>query len=162
MIDRTINDSDQGHRSVNTPVPENVYGRTIADGAAGAGVTPAGPAAGASVGDAYQVVHPIGTGGMGTISLAKHLQLNRWVALKRMSPEFADDSRLLERFRTEARAVAALNHFHIVHVYAMAEDEEGPYTWPAPILPAETVGHRACLIPRSIWKNASPSKASST
>jgi serine/threonine protein kinase len=33
----------------------------------------------------------------------------------------------LERFRTEGRAVAALAHFHIVHVYAMAEDQEGPY-----------------------------------
>ena len=44
-----------------------------------------------------------------------------------MSAEFAGNPRLLERFRTEGRSVAALAHFHIVHVYAMEEDEEGPY-----------------------------------
>ena len=127
MIDRTINDADQGSRPVKKVEPQNVYGQTIADGGTGTACSAAGALAGAFVGDDYQVVHPIGQGGMGTISLAKQVGLNRYVAIKRMSPEFAGDSRLLERFRTEARSVAALVHAHIVQVYDMAEDPEGPY-----------------------------------
>jgi serine/threonine protein kinase len=124
MTDRTINDAEEGSRPVKRPPPENVYGATLADSDAG---TARGPAGSGAARDLYNVVHKIGEGGMGSLSLAQDVRLGRWVALKRLSTEFADDSRLLERFHTEARSIAALTHFHIVHVYAMAEDEEGPY-----------------------------------
>ena len=75
----------------------------------------------------YEIVHLIGEGGMGSVYLARDIQLRRWVALKRLSKEFVSNSRLLERFRVEGRAVAALNHFHIVGIFAMSEDAEGPY-----------------------------------
>ena len=126
MIERTINDADQRPRSVKTPAAENVYGRTLADSSAETDTGPSGPTIGAAR-DAYEVVQVIGEGGMGTISLARQVGLGRWVALKRLSAAFVDNARLLERFHAEARSIAALTHFHIVHVYTMAEDEEGPY-----------------------------------
>ena len=124
MNERTINDADERSQAIKRPPTENVYGATLADSDAG---TARGAGGGAAARDVYNVVHKIGEGGMGTLSLAQDVRLGRWVALKRLSTEFADDSRLLERFHTEARSIAALTHFHIVHVYAMAEDEEGPY-----------------------------------
>ena len=127
MNERTINDAEEGSRPAKKPPTENVYGATLADSDTGTARGPAGAGGGGAAHDLYNVVHKIGEGGMGTLSLAQDVRLGRWVALKRLSSEFADDRRLLERFHTEARSIAALTHFHIVHVYAMAEDEEGPY-----------------------------------
>jgi serine/threonine protein kinase len=120
MDERTINDAQAGARPL--PRPGNAYGATLADREAAAAGSDAGAA-----GDQYQVMREIGAGGMGTLSLAKDTRLGRWVTLKRLSAEFAGDARLLERFRTEARSAAALGHFHIVQVYALAEDDQGPY-----------------------------------
>src|SRR5947209_2140562 len=58
-----------------TPPPGDVYGATRADAAA----APPGPV-GRSARESYQVVRLIGQGGMGTVSLAKDVNLNRWVA----------------------------------------------------------------------------------
>ena len=76
MIDHTINDADQGVRSVPKPVPENIYGQTIADSGAATPTGSTGRSGGAGPAD-YQVVHVIGQGAMGTISLAKHVRLDR-------------------------------------------------------------------------------------
>ncbi len=135
MDDRTISDAgQQSPQSGSQPRPakppsgpENVYGATFADG--GVGSTAAGDQGErrGGTGDKYRVVHLIGKGGMGTVNLAQDVRLNRWVALKRLSEQFAEDSRLLQRFHTEAQSVGSLAHFHIVQVYAMDEDSEGPY-----------------------------------
>jgi len=125
MNDHTLNDAEESSRPAENP--RNVYGATLADGDAGIAAEPAATGAGDAARDLYKVVRQIGEGGMGTLSLAKDTRLGRWVTLKRLSAEFAKNARLLERFRTEGCAIAALSHNHIVHVYAMAEDEEGPY-----------------------------------
>jgi serine/threonine-protein kinase len=135
MDDRTISDAAQqspqsgsGPRPVQAQSgPENPYGATIADGGAGSTAVGSHAEGRAAAGDKYRVVHLIGKGGMGTVSLAQDVRLNRWVALKRLSEQFAEDSRLLQRFHTEAKSVGSLTHFHIVQVYAMDEDAEGPY-----------------------------------
>lgn len=65
----------------------------------------------------YEILREIGRGGMGIVYLARHLGLNRRVALKMMiDVEFANPEDLL-RFRTEAEAVARLRHPNIVQVY---------------------------------------------
>jgi eukaryotic-like serine/threonine-protein kinase len=58
---------------------------------------------------------------MGEVYLAEDLTLDRRVALKVLSPALAQDPALLERFQREAKAVAALNHPHIVTIYSVQE-----------------------------------------
>jgi serine/threonine-protein kinase len=75
----------------------------------------------------YQVLGEIGRGGMGVVYEARHEKLNRVVALKMIlagSYAAKDD---LHRFRTEAQAVARLQHPNIVQVYEIGEHERKPF-----------------------------------
>jgi TolB-like protein len=71
----------------------------------------------------YQVVAAIGAGGMGEVYRATDTKLQRDVALKVLSPETARDPERLARFQREARAVAALNHPHIVTIFSVEESD---------------------------------------
>lgn len=77
--------------------------------------------------DDYAVCGKIGDGGMGIVYLAKDRRLGRYVAIKRLNEKSLADPILRSRFLHEARAVAALNHAYIVHIYALGEDVLGPY-----------------------------------
>ena len=65
----------------------------------------------------YEILAPIGAGGMGEVYRARDTRLNRDVALKVLPDDFARDPARVQRFEQEARAVAALNHPNIVAVY---------------------------------------------
>ena len=71
---------------------------------------------GVTLGD-FQIEKLLGRGGMGEVYLATQLSLSRPVALKVLRPNFASNPTYLGRLRTEATAVAKLNHPNIVHVY---------------------------------------------
>ena len=75
----------------------------------------------------YAIQSKIGDGGMGIVYLAKDRRLGRFVAIKRLNHQAQEIASLRSRFLHEARAVAILNHIHIVHIYALGEDSEGPY-----------------------------------
>lgn len=75
----------------------------------------------------YTIRGKIGSGGMGTVYLALDKRLNRFVAIKRLRAELRDEAAVRRRFMQEARAAAALNNVHIVHIYSIGEDSEGPY-----------------------------------
>ena len=77
--------------------------------------------------DDYSICGKIGDGGMGVVYLAKDRRLGRYVAIKRLNEKSLADPQLRSRFLHEARAVAALNHAYIVHIYALGEDVLGPY-----------------------------------
>jgi predicted Ser/Thr protein kinase len=69
----------------------------------------------------YEIVAPLGAGGMGEVYRARDTRLGRDVALKTLPPEVADDASRRQRFELEARAVAALNHPNIVALYDVGE-----------------------------------------
>jgi hypothetical protein len=69
----------------------------------------------------YQIVAPLGAGGMGEVYRARDARLGRDVALKILPPELANDVSRRKRFEVEARAVAALNHPNIVAIYDVGE-----------------------------------------
>ena len=73
---------------------------------------------------AYEIVCPLGAGGMGEVYRARDPKLGRDVALKVLPPEVTTEPGRLERFDREARAIAALNHPHIVTIYS-TEDADG-------------------------------------
>jgi serine/threonine protein kinase len=75
----------------------------------------------------YHVVKHLGQGGMGDVYLAEDSSLKRYVAIKVLTPQFANDASVVARFLTEARAMAALNHPNIVKVYRAGESKAGPY-----------------------------------
>ena len=69
----------------------------------------------------HEIVAPIGAGGMGEVYRARDTKLGRDVALKVLPAEMASSPERLERFQREARAVAALNHPHIVTIHSVEE-----------------------------------------
>ena len=75
----------------------------------------------------YEILHPIGAGGMGEVHRARHLKLRRDVAIKVLPTEFAADRGRLARFEREARTASALSHPNIVTIYDVAEHEGTTY-----------------------------------
>jgi Tol biopolymer transport system component/serine/threonine protein kinase len=86
----------------------------------------------------YRVVELLGKGGMGRVYSAEDGKLGRRVALKVLPPELASAERR-KRFETEARAVAALNHPNIVHLYSI-EEEEGIFFLTMELVTGATLG----------------------
>ena len=75
----------------------------------------------------FRLEEKIGAGGMSTVYRAYDTTLERWVAIKSMHRDISTDPDQLERFRREARAVARLNHPHVVTVIDFGEDDGSPY-----------------------------------
>src|SRR4029079_13452813 len=73
---------------------------------------------------AYEIVGPLGAGGMGEVYRAKDLRLGRASAIKVLPAEVASSRERLDRFEREARTVAGLNHPNIVTLFSV-EDEGG-------------------------------------
>src|SRR5262245_47035796 len=69
----------------------------------------------------YEILAPIGAGGMGEVYRARDTKLNRDVALKFLSEAWATDSDRLGRFTREAQSLAHLNHPNIAHVYGFED-----------------------------------------
>src|SRR5260370_30206434 len=69
----------------------------------------------------YEIVAPIGAGGMGEVFRARDTKLNRDVALKVLPEAFASDPDRMARFTREAQTLAALNHPNIAHIHGLEE-----------------------------------------
>ena len=69
----------------------------------------------------YEILAPIGAGGMGEVYRARDTKLNRDVALKVLPEAFAHDAERMARFEREAQVLASLNHPNIAAIYGLEE-----------------------------------------
>ena len=69
----------------------------------------------------YEILVPIGAGGMGEVYRARDMRLGRELAIKVLPPEFVSDAQRRLRFELEARAASALNHPNIITIYEIEQ-----------------------------------------
>ena len=89
----------------------------------------------------YEIVAPLGAGGMGEVYRARDSRLKREVAIKVLPPAFSRDADRLRRFEQEALATAALNHPNILAVFDIGTNEGSPYVV-SELLEGETLRER--------------------
>src|SRR5262245_9788589 len=75
----------------------------------------------------YEVLSPLGAGGMGEVYRAKDTRLDRTVAIKVLPEHLARSPDLRQRFEREARAVSSLNHHHICALYDIGHQDGVDY-----------------------------------
>jgi len=75
----------------------------------------------------YQIIQPIGEGGMALVYLARDLRTGHDVALKFLRPEFKENPDFLNRFKREANAASKMSHHNIVNLLDVGEDADNPY-----------------------------------
>ncbi|CAA9444320.1 MAG: Serine/threonine protein kinase PrkC, regulator of stationary phase [uncultured Rubrobacteraceae bacterium] len=90
----------------------------------------------------YELVEPLGSGGMANVYLAHDQVLARDVAIKVLRGQYADDEEFVGRFRREAQSAARLSHPHIVQIYDWGRSEEGAYYIAMEYVPKGTLKDR--------------------
>src|SRR3989442_417442 len=89
----------------------------------------------------YEVVSPLGAGGMGEVYRARDTKLGRAVAVKVLPDALAADADRVARFEREAKALAALNHPHIAALYGM-DEADGRHFLVMELVEGETLAER--------------------
>src|ERR1700687_209563 len=89
----------------------------------------------------YEILTPLGRGGMGEVYKARDTRLDRTVAIKGLPAHLADDPQFRQRFESEARTISQLDHPHICALYDVGEQDGTSYLV-MQYLEGETLGDR--------------------
>ncbi len=89
----------------------------------------------------YEILEPIGKGGMGEVYRARDRKLGRDVAIKVLPDAFAQDEERLRRFKREAKVLASLNHPNIASIYGLEQSDKTHYLV-LELVPGETLAER--------------------
>jgi eukaryotic-like serine/threonine-protein kinase len=89
----------------------------------------------------YELISPLGAGGMGEVFRARDTRLGRYVAIKVLPPAFSIDPDRLHRFQQEAQAAAALNHPAILAIFDIGTADDGAPYIVSELLEGSTLGH---------------------
>ena len=81
---------------------------------------------GTIIGDRYEILEKVGSGGMADVFRAKCHRLKRYVAIKILKQDYSEDTKFVTKFRGEAQAIAGISHPNIVGIYDVGE-ENGMY-----------------------------------
>jgi serine/threonine protein kinase len=92
--------------------------------------------------DGYEILRPLGSGGMGEVWLANEVRLGRKVALKVLPAESTRDLERVQRFAQEARAASVLNHPNVCHIYALGATADGQHYIAMEYVEGETLRQR--------------------
>ena len=76
---------------------------------------------------AYEILAPLGSGGMGEVYLARDTRLDRMAAVKVLPAGLSRDRNRMRRFKVEAKAASALNHPNVATIYEIGESNHGPF-----------------------------------
>ena len=102
----------------------------------------------------YQILAPLGAGGMGEVYRARDTKLNRDVAIKVLPPHLASDPAALARFEREAQAVGALSHPNILAIHEFGSDQGVSYAV-TELLDGDTLRGRMGASPLPVRKRPS-------
>ncbi len=89
----------------------------------------------------FDVLEVIGRGGMGIVLKGYDHELNRWVAIKLLGPQYAENAAARRRFTREAQAAAAVVHPHVIGIHAVDAAHQPPY-FVMPFVPGESLQQR--------------------
>ena len=107
----------------------------------------------------YEILAPLGAGGMGEVYRARDPRLGRDVAIKVLPATFSQDADRLKRFEQEAQAAGGLNHPNITAVYDFGEHDGAPYIV-TELLEGETLRSRLGPAPsRRARRSTTPSRS---
>lgn len=107
----------------------------------------------------YRIVRLLGSGGMGAVYVARHMELDRMVAIKRLHARFATDPEIAGRFLAEARVVNQINHPNLIEITDFCATGEQPY-FVMELLTGQTLGdainHQGALPLARLLRIATP------
>jgi eukaryotic-like serine/threonine-protein kinase len=107
---------------------------------------------GTKLSDRYEILAPLGAGGMGVVYRARDLRLDREVAVKILPNHLAKDQDAMSRFQREAKALASLSHTGILSIYDFDSDQDVNFAV-MELLKGETL--RSCLLRKKLhWKES--------
>ena len=100
--------------------------------------------------DAYELLQPLGAGGMGEVWLATEVRLGRKLALKLLPSELTRDAARVSRFEQEARAASALRHPNVCTILALGETADGVHYIAMEYVEGETLRKRIAGVRHTI------------
>jgi DNA-binding NarL/FixJ family response regulator/tRNA A-37 threonylcarbamoyl transferase component Bud32 len=111
-----LSDTDQAHKALEAM--KNSFAEKTSD-------FDGDPFVGATIDGRYEILEPLGKGGVGTVYKARHKFIKKLVAIKMINPEQRTDIETLQRFRIEAEAASALKHHNLVNVFDFGVTPQG-------------------------------------